>query len=122
MKIKLPFLTFFIFSSLFSSQIYASQVFESEVASFVEFKLDLIQENRDFTISPNPASSTINVNLPKDFKNARLSVFDVLGKEIYNIELNSIHSTINISKWNSGVYLVRIATETDSRTKRFVKQ
>lgn len=122
MKIKLRILTFLLFSSLFSSQIYANNFFDSKVASFDEFKLELIQESRDFTISPNPASSTINVNLPKNFKNAKLSVFDVLGKEIYNIELNSVHSTINISKWNSGVYLVRIATETDSQTKRFVKQ
>jgi hypothetical protein len=122
MKIKLLLLTFLLFSSLFSSQIYAGTIFDSKIASFDEFKLELIQVNKDFTISPNPASSTINVYLPKDFKNAKLSVFDVLGKEIYTIELNSLHSTINISKWNSGVYLVRIATETDSQTKRFVKQ
>ncbi len=122
MKIKLRFFTFLLFSSLFSSQIYASTIFDSKVASFDEFKLELIQVNKDFTISPNPASSTINVYLPKDFQNAKLSVFDVLGKEIYNAEMNSLHSTINISKWNSGVYLVRIATETDSQTKRFVKQ
>jgi hypothetical protein len=122
MKIKLRILSFLLFSSLLSFQIYASNVFNSKVASFDEFELELIQVNKDFTISPNPASSTINVYLPKDFQNAKLSVFDVLGKEIYKIELNALHSTINISKWNSGVYLVRIATETDSQTKRFVKQ
>lgn len=122
MKIKLRILTFLLFSILISSQIYASNVFDSKVASIDELNLELIQVNKDFTISPNPASSTINVYLPKDFKNAKLSVFDVLGKEIFNVELNSLHSTINISKWNSGVYLVRIATETDSQTKRFVKQ
>ena len=122
MKIKLRILTFLLFSNLISCQIYASNVFDLKVASFNEYKLELIQVDKDFTISPNPASSTINVYLPKDFKNAKLSVFDVLGKEIYNVELNSLHSTINISKWNSGVYLVRIVTETDSQTKRFVKQ
>ena len=122
MKIKLRILTFLLFSILISSQIYASNVFDSKVASFDEYKLELTQADKVFTISPNPASSTINVYLPKDFKNAKLSVFDVLGKEIFNIELISLHSTINISKWNSGVYLVRIATETDSQTKRFVKQ
>jgi len=122
MKIKLRIFTFLLFSILISFQIYASNVFDSKVAFFDEYKLELIQVDKDFTISPNPASSTINVYLPKDFKNAKLSVFDVLGKEIYNVELNSLHSTINISKWNSGVYLVRIVTETDSQTKRFVKQ
>ena len=122
MKIKLRIFTFLLFSILISSQIYSSNVFDSKVPSFEDYKFELIQVDKDFTISPNPASSTINVYLPKDFKNAKLSVFDVLGKEIFNIELISLHSTINISKWNSGVYLVRIATETDSQTKRFVKQ
>lgn len=122
MKIKLRILTFLLFSILISSQIYASNVFDFKVAYIDELNLELLQVNKEFTISPNPASSTINVYLPKDFKNAKLSVFDVLGKEIFNVELNSLHSTINISKWNSGVYLVRIATETDSQTKRFVKQ
>ena len=122
MIIKLRILTFLLFSSLISSQIYANTIFDLKVPSFEDHKFELFQVDKDFTISPNPASSTINVYLPKDFKNAKLSVFDVLGKEIFNIELNSLHSTINISKWNSGVYLVRVATETDSQTKRFVKQ
>lgn len=122
MKIKLPLLTFLLISSLYPSQISASWHYDFEDTSSNENKVEVYQSNKDFSISPNPASTTINVYLPKAFENAKLSVFDVLGKEIYNVELNALHSTINISKWNSGVYLVRIATETDSQTKRFVKQ
>lgn len=122
MKIKLPLLTFLLISSLYPSQISASWHYDFEDTSSNENKVEVFQSNKDFSISPNPASTTINVYLPKAFENAKLSVFDVLGKEIYNVELNALHSTINISKWNSGVYLVRIATETDSQTKRFVKQ
>lgn len=122
MKIKLPLLTFLLISSLYPSQISASWHYDFEDTSSNENKVEVNQSNKDFSISPNPASTTINVYLPKAFENAKLSVFDVLGKEIYNVELNALHSTINISKWNSGVYLVRIATETDSQTKRFVKQ
>jgi len=122
MKIKLRFLTFLLILTLLPSQILAvgnldfNYTFESEFTSYV------FQNNKDLMISPNPATSSINVYVPKGFENAKLSVFDVLGKEIYKVELNTLHSTINIAKWNSGVYLVRIATETESQTKRFVKQ
>ena len=122
MKIKLPFFIYFFVLGLLPSQFFAHQFNILKSASEDLIALELYQENKEFMISPNPASSTINVYLPKGFQNAKLSVFDVLGKEIYHVELNSLHSTINITKWNSGVYLVRIATDTDSQTKRFVKQ
>lgn len=118
MKIKLRILAFLLISSLLPSQLLAVQISDLRDTSVNAF----FQSNKDFIISPNPASSVINLYLPKGFENAKLSVFDVLGKEIYTAELSSLQSKINISKWNSGVYLVRIATDTESQTKRFVKQ
>jgi len=121
MKIKLRILLFLLISSLLPSQISAGH--DSNLnATLNTFKVQILQANKEFSISPNPASSTINVYLPRGYEKAKLSVFDVLGKEIYRVELNSLHSTINIAKWNSGVYLVRIATDSESQTKRFVKQ
>jgi len=121
MKIKL-LIILILFCTLSPISVLAFQFDQLEVVSSTIFKEESFQDNKEFMISPNPATSTINVYLPKGFENARLSVFDVLGKEIYNVELNTLHSTINISKWNTGVYLVRIATDSDSKTKRFVKQ
>ncbi|MGM5470925.1 T9SS type A sorting domain-containing protein [Flavobacteriaceae bacterium LMO-SS05] len=120
MKTTLRYLIFILISSLFPSQILANDSLDLEGASLHTF--EVYQTSREFMISPNPASSTINVYLPKGFENAKLSVFDVLGKEIYHVELNTLHPIISISKWNNGVYLVRITTETESQTKRFVKQ
>lgn len=122
MKIKLPILLILFLFALLPFQVAAIQFNHSETNFSNQFVTEIIQENADFVISPNPAKSTINLYLPKGYENAKLSVFDVLGKEIYHEELNSLKSNINISKWNSGVYLVRIATDTDSQTKRFVKQ
>ena len=122
MKLKLRILTFLLISSLLPSQILAIQIDDFEDNNFYTLESLNYQVSKDFLITPNPAKTTINVFLPKGFENAKLSVFDVLGKEIYHVELNTLYSTINIAKWNSGVYLVRIATETESQTKRFVKQ
>jgi len=120
MKIKLRIPFFLLISSLFPAQILATGA--NDLKTAYSSKIEVIQTNKDFMVSPNPATSILNVYLPKGYENAKLSVFDVLGKEIYRVELNSLHSTINIAKWNSGVYLVRIATETESQIKRFVKQ
>ncbi|MFK7783310.1 T9SS type A sorting domain-containing protein [Psychroserpens sp.] len=76
----------------------------------------------EFLISPNPAISSLNVHLSQDSKNAIISVYDVLGKRVYTSQEDALNTSIDVSKWNSGVYLVRISTENTTQTKRFVKQ
>ncbi|WP_033961602.1 T9SS type A sorting domain-containing protein [Psychroserpens jangbogonensis] len=76
----------------------------------------------DFEISPNPASNNFTISLPNFSENVTVNVYDVLGKEVYNGKLNSMSSTINVSQWNSGIYLVRVSTEEATHTKRLVKQ
>ena len=75
-----------------------------------------------FSISPNPATTKLNVHLPASYKQAEVIVYDVLGKQVYKTDLTILRSSINVSKWNSGVYLVKITSGEVSQTKRFVKQ
>lgn len=76
----------------------------------------------DFDISPNPANNNFTINIPSFNENVTVNVYDVLGKEVYNGKLNSMSSTINVSQWNSGIYLVRVSTEEATHTKRLVKE
>jgi len=75
-----------------------------------------------FTISPNPTSSKLNVFLSKNSDNTSIAVYDVLGKRIFSKSFNALSTSIDVSKWNSGVYLVRVSTDNATTTKRFVKQ
>ena len=77
--------------------------------------------NNNFEISPNPSNSILNINLSQDFNNATITVYDVLGKKVHSSILNNLSSSINVTNWNLGIYLVRINTGTKSFTKRFVK-
>ena len=77
-----------------------------------------------FSIYPNPSVSTLNIDIPTLVEDGlKLEVFDVLGKKIHIQNLNALTSEINITKWNSGLYLVRITSADNSitLTKRFVK-
>ncbi|TXE20006.1 T9SS type A sorting domain-containing protein [Psychroserpens burtonensis] len=76
----------------------------------------------EFEISPNPAISKLNINLSQNFDRTDIIVYDILGKKIFSKKLNGLSSQIDVSKWNSGVYLVRISTNKKTLTKRFVKQ
>ena len=77
-----------------------------------------------FAIFPNPSAEFMNISIPDNFlESLKLEVFDILGKRVYTQQLNNLNSRINISKWNSGIYLVRLnsSNETAALTKRFVK-
>lgn len=75
-----------------------------------------------FTISPNPAKDYVNINLRDGLEGARVDVYNVLGKRIMSSEISSINSRLNVSNWNSGIYLVRVSNGEVSQTKRLVKQ
>lgn len=79
---------------------------------------------KNFKISPNPAQSTLQLQLPNGLSNLKVQVYDILGKQIYFSKLNTViaDSRIDISKWNVGMYIVKVSSEHGTQTKRFIKQ
>lgn len=75
-----------------------------------------------FQISPNPTSSMLNIILPSNINSATIDIFDVLGKKVYAQKLNILSKPIDVTGWNSGVYLVKVSNEASTQTKRFIKQ
>lgn len=81
-----------------------------------------VNAQNEFEISPNPATSKLNIKLAQTLENANVTVYNVLGKKVYAKTLSAMTSSIDVSKWNTGVYLVRISADNQTITKRFVKQ
>lgn len=93
----------------------------SPTVSKIVTQFNLIQDE-DFVISPNPAEDKLNIKLLSSREDVKLEVFDVLGKLIYKGEITQLESSVNISNWKSGVYLVRVSNNKTTQTKRFIKQ
>ncbi|WP_299224492.1 T9SS type A sorting domain-containing protein [uncultured Psychroserpens sp.] len=81
-----------------------------------------VENNNEFSILPNPASTRLNIYMSQSDTEAMISVYDVLGKRVFNKSLNALSTSIDVNNWNSGVYLVRVTTDSGTQTKRFVKQ
>ncbi len=83
-----------------------------------------VEDNNLKTISlyPNPASSTINLELPKNMQTGQITVFDILGKQIHSEEFVSKNNvSINILNWNTGSYFLKVVSGENSQTERFIK-
>ena len=106
---------------------YTGDGAQNTVAFWTGFTLsnpDFQAKPTKFSIYPNPSSYTLNIDVPTLIdEGLKLEVFDVLGKKVLQQTLNSLSSTINISKWNNGLYLVRLSSKDGdiTLTKRFVK-
>lgn len=83
-----------------------------------------VDENKvnAITVYPNPASSTINLVLPKTMQTGQITVFDILGKQVYSqvFELTD-NLAINILNWNSGSYFLKVVSGENMQTVRFIK-
>jgi len=77
----------------------------------------------NFSMSPNPATSNLKVVLPSNLQNASIEIFDMLARKIFDGTMDNSHfSIIDVSGWNSGVYLVKVSDGGSTQTKRFVKK
>lgn len=76
----------------------------------------------DFDIYPNPFQSEFTVNFPTAFSDVEISVFDVLGKTVYQSSLSRFDPVVSTQDWNSGIYVIQISTNDAVSIKRIVKQ
>jgi hypothetical protein len=76
----------------------------------------------DFKLYPNPSKDNFAIHLSNYASDVQLTVFDVLGKKIVAKLLSGLTSSIDVSKWNNGLYLIRVTSDSEAQTKRFIKQ
>ncbi len=81
---------------------------------------DDINENllSDITVFPNPAINTLNINTEE--KNYTLSVFDMLGKQVFKASEINGATAINVEKMNTGLYVIKINSENGTHTQLVV--
>lgn len=91
----------------------------NNVLSNDDFQLNPVK----FSISPNPSSKDLNVKIAYNSgRDYMIEVYDILGKKIHKGELTKDNTSINVSNWRTGVYLVKLSSDDFTETKRFLKQ
>ena len=78
-----------------------------------------------FTIYPNPAHTSISLNISQLNSKTLLSINDVLGQEFNKVVLDSQSSNVNysldISEWPNGIYFINLENNSNQIVKPFVK-
>ncbi len=80
-----------------------------------------VQSESSLTISPNPASSNelvINTNFPQN--EYKLTVYNISGIKVFETILKNGVSRLDVSLYNSGVYLFLIETEKQNLSRKIL--
>lgn len=73
-----------------------------------------------FKFSPNPVSGVLNLSYNEDIKS--VSIFNMLGQQVFFTAVNASEASINLSELSAGNYLLRAETGNSQKTVRIIKQ
>lgn len=83
---------------------------------------EIINLNESFNVFPNPASNQIHISLPILDSPSLIIVNDMSGKLLFETNTNNPNLMIDVSNFESGVYLVTYLNEKVTGTKKFIKK
>ena len=86
-------------------------------ANYVVIEVTKIDENgvNGLMVYPNPAKDNLNI-VAENMR--RITICNVLGQVVYDRNVDSDNEIINMSQYEAGIYMVRIATENGVAVKR----
>jgi photosystem II stability/assembly factor-like uncharacterized protein len=73
----------------------------------------------DFIIYPNPANDKIEISVSQK---SEIEILNAEGQVLKSINVNDIHTSIDISEFAKGVYFVKAQTSKGVEVKKFVKE
>lgn len=76
------------------------------------------QKKNLFSLSPNPTKNILNINSGNE-NNYSVKIYDLLGKLLYSNE--NVSSSIDVSSFISGLYLIKIKAENGETSQKFIK-
>lgn len=74
-----------------------------------------------FKIVPNPASTKIDIKLSNAFDIGQVKVYNAIGKLVHSKTISNFDTSIDLSNWSNGIYLLSVEIENKLQTKRFIK-
>jgi uncharacterized repeat protein (TIGR01451 family) len=75
----------------------------------------------NYSIYPNPTTGKFTISV-SDFSNTQLEVYDLVGKLIIKTVMDKSAITLDLSKENSGMYLVKLNSDKGTKLTKLVKQ
>jgi hypothetical protein len=94
---------------------FTLMVSESTSLSTAEFNTEAL-----FAYYPNPVNDNLTLKAQKEISN--VSVYNMLGQEVYRNAPNSVDNLVNMSDLQSGAYFVKVTIDNVTETIKVIKK
>lgn len=93
------------------------------ISLFAYLPTTTIKNNTElsFSVFPNPTTDKVTINYTET-KNARLQIYDILGKCVLTRDLRNGQNDIDVSKLSKGGYMIKVKTNDGIIVKKLIKQ
>lgn len=79
---------------------------------------NITTNNFDFALYPNPSNGMFTIQI-ENTKNYLIEIYSTIGKKVYSKD-DCTGTTLNINHLQSGIYLIKITTDSFAKTKRII--
>jgi hypothetical protein len=74
----------------------------------------------EFSYYPNPVNDVLNLSYSQEMN--RVKVFNMVGQELSNTQINATNAQIDLSNFASGAYFIQVTSGTLIKTIRVIKR
>ena len=71
---------------------------------------------------PNPAEDTLNIKIPSGLKGVQATLYSLLGQELMSFKQYELQSSIDLSQFEKGVYIIRFEDKNASSSFKIYKK
>jgi Secretion system C-terminal sorting domain len=76
--------------------------------------------SNDFSLYPNPVNDELNLRANEEITS--VSIHNVLGQELYNSNVDALETTIDLSNFAKGTYIINVTVGKDTFTRKLIKE
>jgi hypothetical protein len=81
-----------------------------------------VDKSTNLVLFPNPASDEITLKSSGNLLGATISIHSLLGQELETFTLNTEETTLNISNYQSGIYILKVNSQEGIQSYKFIKK
>lgn len=94
----------------------------SRVAQSAPKESTIVTKSPEFTVSPNPTSAVLNINTTESQVGWNVEIYNLQGKRMFTGNLDEVtQDGLDVSKYQSGVYILKLTNGDKQVIKRFVR-
>jgi hypothetical protein len=80
---------------------------------------ELVIQNPELVIYPNPLGDALNIELPENMTDAQIALYDLVGKQVLNMNVTGNHQpqtlTLDTSTLEPGIYVIHLVSKHGGR-------